>query len=216
MASSAPAAPNHHAHHRGFSGITGALAALTMTVGRDGDARLAAELTGLGPDDVLVDVGCGPGTAARHAASLGARVVAVDPADVMRRVGDVLTRRQPVTFVDGAAERLPVGDGEATVVWTLASVHHWIDVDAGLAEVRRVLRPGGRFLAMERRVRAGATGLASHGWTPPQADAFADLCRAAGFVELRVEEHPSRRGGALCVLGSAPAPEPSRARPTSA
>jgi hypothetical protein len=35
-------------------------------------------------------------------------------------------------------------------------------------------------------------------------DRRASVCRAAGFGELQVEEHPSRRGGALCVLGSAP------------
>jgi ubiquinone/menaquinone biosynthesis C-methylase UbiE len=48
-------------------------------------------------------------------------------------------------------------------------VHHWHDLDAGLAEVRRVLRPSGRFLAIERQVEPGATGLASHGWTAEQA-----------------------------------------------
>jgi ubiquinone/menaquinone biosynthesis C-methylase UbiE len=200
---SVPTVPNHHAHHRGFSGLTGALAALTMTVGRRGDARLAARLTNIGPGDFLVDVGCGPGTAARNAASDGARVVGVDPAEMMLRIGRLVTRSPLVTFVEGAAERLPVGQGEATVVWSLASVHHWLDVDAGLGEARRVLGPGGRFLAVERLVRAGATGLASHGWTPQQADVFAGLCGAAGFGDVRVEEHPSRRGAALCVLGTA-------------
>jgi hypothetical protein len=43
-------------------------------------------------------------------------------------------------------------------------------------------------------VRApGATGHASHGWTDEQAQIFADLCHAAGFVEARVDVH--RPGG---------------------
>jgi ubiquinone/menaquinone biosynthesis C-methylase UbiE len=201
-----PTVPNHHAHHPAFRGLGGTVAALTMTVGRDADARLAARLTGIGPDDVLVDVGCGPGAAARHAANLGAHVVGVDPAEVMLRMGRLLTKASTVRYVEGRAERLPLEDGDATVVWTLASVHHWSDVDAGVCEARRVLRPGGRFLAMERRVRPGATGLASHGWTPAQADSLADRCRTAGFVEVRVEEHPSRRGAVLCVLATALSP----------
>jgi ubiquinone/menaquinone biosynthesis C-methylase UbiE len=203
---SAPTVPNHHADFPRFSGLSGTIAALTMTVGRGADARLAARLTGIGPADILVDVGCGPGTAARHAATLGARVVGVDPADVMLRLARALTRTSSVRFVDGVAERLPVEDGEATVVWSLASVHHWPDVEAGVREALRVLRSKGRFLAMERHVRAGATGLASHGWTPAQAEALADLCRSSGFVDVRVEEHRSRRGAVLCVLGTAPFP----------
>src|SRR5438128_3774731 len=75
--------PNHHHDYPGFSGLSGLLAAATMTTGRGGDARLAAELTHLGPDDLVVDVGCGPGAAARHAARVGARVTGVDPATVM-------------------------------------------------------------------------------------------------------------------------------------
>jgi SAM-dependent methyltransferase len=201
--SDALTAPNHHADHPGFSGVAGALAALTMTVGRSADARLAARLVGVDRAAVVVDVGCGPGTAARHAAALGARVVGVDPAAVMLRVARWLTRGSSVSFVEGVAERLPVEADEATVVWSLASVHHWPDVEAGVREARRALRPGGRVLAIERRVRPGAKGLASHGWTPPQADAFAELCRAAGFADVRVEEHRSRRGAVLCVIGTA-------------
>jgi ubiquinone/menaquinone biosynthesis C-methylase UbiE len=72
-------------------------------------------------------------------------------------------------------------------------VHHWGDVRAGLAEAFRVLQRGGRFLAMERRVRPGATGLGSHGWTAQQVDAFAGLCRAVGFVEVGTEERSPGR-----------------------
>ncbi len=59
--------PNHHAHHRGFSGLTGWLAARSMSTGRTGNAELAIELTELRPGDRVVDIGCGPGVAARLA-----------------------------------------------------------------------------------------------------------------------------------------------------
>ena len=73
------------------------------------------------------------------------------------------------------------------MVWSVATVHHWADVTAGLAEVARVLAPGGRFVVIERRVQPGATGLASHGWTDEQAASFAAYCRSAGFDDVRVE-----------------------------
>src|SRR4051812_30795642 len=100
--------PNHHAHHRGFSGATGWIAALSMVFGREGDARLAARLTGLQRGDQVIDVGCGPGVAVRHAATVGASVTGVDPAAVMLRVARRLARTEGVRFVDGTAEALPL------------------------------------------------------------------------------------------------------------
>src|SRR6185437_722041 len=106
---------------------------------------------------------------------------------VMLRLARTLTADRPaITWVDGAAEHLPELDASATVVWSLACVHHWRDVTAGLAEIKRVLAPGGRFVAIERLVRPGATGLSSHGWTTPQAESFAAQCLAAGLVDPRV------------------------------
>ena len=185
--------PNHHADHAGFHGLGGLLVGLTMTIGRGAIDRLAADLTAVGAGDHVVDVGCGPGGAAREAARRGAQVTGVDPAPVMLQLARRLTWRRRVTWSEGAAEALPLADGSATVLWSLASVHHWPELDAGLAEAHRVLGPTGRFLAIERRTRPGATGLASHGWTDAQAEAFAERCRAAGFVDPRVARHTAGR-----------------------
>ena len=122
----------------------------------------------------------------------------------MRLVGRVLTRRGRVDFLDGSAEALPVPDGSATVAWSLACVHHWSDLDAGLAEARRVLRPGGRFLAMERHTQLGADGLASHGWTDEQATAFAACCQAAGFEDVVAASHQAGRKPVLTVQARRP------------
>lgn len=168
---------------------------LVMTVAGGAVARLAADLATVSDADCVVDVGCGPGTAVREAARRGASVTGVDPAPVMLRLARTLTPdRLPITWAGGAAEDLRQPDVSATVVWSLATVHHWTDVTTGLAEIRRVLAPGGRFLAIERRTRPGATGLASHGWTDHQAESFAAQCQAAGFADVRVEKHsPGRR-----------------------
>lgn len=182
--------PNHHADQAGFAGVSGLLVGLIMLIGHRDIARFAADLTSVSGSDRVVDVGCGPGTAAREAAHRGARVVGVDPAPVMLRLARTFTRdRHDVTWAEGVAEDLPLPDESATVVWSLATVHHWRDITAGLAQVQRVLAPAGRFLAIERSARPGATGLASHGWTDQQAESFAARCRAAGFSDVRVEKH---------------------------
>ncbi|MDQ3903892.1 MAG: class I SAM-dependent methyltransferase [Actinomycetota bacterium] len=186
---------NHHADHPGFRGVTGLLAGLTMIPGRGGVARLAADLAAVSATDRVIDVGCGPGTAAREAARRGAQVIGIDPAPVMLRLAKALTLQEArVTWVEASAEDLRQPDASATVLWCVASVHHWKDVSAGVDETWRVLAPGGRLLAIERRVPPAATGLASHGWTDQQAQSFAAQCRAAGFADVRVEQHsPSRQ-----------------------
>ena len=195
--SGSAAVPNHHADHPGFRGLPGVVAGLSFTVGRGPTARLAADLTAVGPGDHVVDVGCGPGTAVREARRRGANATGVDPADVMLRLGRLLTRGDGITWAPGTAEALPVDAGAATVVWSLATVHHWHDVDRGLAETSRALRSGGRFLVAERRIRPGARGLRSHGWTGDQAEAFADACRTAGLADVTVSTH---RPGAVTTL----------------
>src|SRR5690606_6805868 len=206
----APAAPppNHHADHPGFAGPAGLLAALAFTIGRGATADLAISLTRTGPGDDVVDIGCGPGVAVRRAAARGAAsVTGVDPAAVMLRVARVLSRARrrsaPVRYLEGTAEALPLADRSASVAWSLATVHHWRDIDAGLAEARRVLRPSGRFLAVERRFEPGATGHGSHGWTEEQAGLFADRCRAAGFGAVEVGHHRPGRQLLLSVLATA-------------
>lgn len=194
---------NHHANHPGFAGMTGLLTGFIMNVAGGSAARLVADLAELSAADRVIDVGCGPGTAVRAAARRGAHAIGVDPAPIMLRLAAALTRdRAAITWAEGTAEDLRQPDGSATVLWSIAAVHRWRDVTAGLAEARRVLAPGGRLLAIERQVRPGATGLASHGWTDQQAQAFATQCRTTGFDDVRVEQHtPGRR--ALHVVRAA-------------
>ncbi len=196
--------PNHHADHAGFSGIKGWLIAQTMTVGRTAQADLAIDATGLEPGANLVDVGCGPGVAATRAAGMGASVIGVDPSSQMLGVARRRDRAGRVDWREGVAENLPVDDGSQDVAWSLASVHHWPDIDGGLAEVYRVLRADGTLLAMERSIKRDATGLASHGWTLEQADRFAAMSEEAGFTDSLVETRTARRGQVVLVRATKP------------
>lgn len=200
--------PNHHADHPGFGGVSGLIAALSFNIGREDDADLAVRLAGVTASDDVVDIGCGPGVAARRAAAAGASsVIGIDPAPVMLRIGRLTPHRHGrarLRYIEGTAESLPLADRSASVVWSLATVHHWHDIVLGLAEVRRVLRPGGTFLAIERRVKPGATGHRSHGWIDDQAHALADLAQDVGLTGTEVEQHRSGQRTVLSVLARAP------------
>jgi len=182
------------------------LTAVSMTVGRGPAVRTMADLAQLTPADSVVDIGCGPGTAARVAARQCEHVTGVDPTPAMLRLGRWLTaiQRVPnVAFVEGAAESLPLPDDSATVAWALSSVHHWTDRAAGVAEARRVLRPGGRILLAERLVKPGAHGHAAHGLTHEQADQSIGDLTAAGFSDTVSEIKQAGRRTLIVVRGSA-------------
>ena len=184
-----------HGHER-FQGASGLVIGAVMLVGRGSLSRLAADLAGVGPGDRVLDVGCGPGSAAREAARRGAEVTGVDPAPLMLRLGRyLLTSRsgRNIVFVPGTAEALPVADGAVTVAWAISSAHHWPDVPAGLRELHRVLAPGGRLIIAEGAARPGAHGLAAHGFTEAQAAETVAAAQAAGFAGARYETHRAGR-----------------------
>jgi ubiquinone/menaquinone biosynthesis C-methylase UbiE len=193
---------------REFEGVMGLLAGWAMALGRGRSARLVADLAGVGPGDRVVDVGSGPGRFLREAAERGAEAVGVEPSAQMRRLAQRRTParlRPAVTVVDGVAERLPLEDGSATVAWAVASVHHWTDRDAGLAELYRVLRPGGRLLLAERLARRGGW-LRHHAFTWEQAEGLAGQVWSAGFATVKTSRHVvGRRYHAVLVTAERPA-----------
>jgi SAM-dependent methyltransferase len=95
---------------------------------------------GLAPGTTVVDLGAGTGKFTRLLLPSGARVVAVEPVASMREQFAVAVPE--VEVVDGTAEAVPLGDGEADAV-VVAQAAHWFDLDVALAEIARVLRPGG-------------------------------------------------------------------------
>jgi SAM-dependent methyltransferase len=183
--------------------------ALTMLFGRGGMARTIADLAHLSANDVVVDVGCGPGAAARRARREGAAwVIGVDPSPEMVRFARRLTslrRVNELDFLEGSAESLPLESASATVVWAIQSVHHWADCRRGLAESRRVLAPRGRLLLMERAVVPGAHGRAAHGLTDHQADELGALIGHTGFVDVGRQIARVGRQNFVVVTASAPA-----------
>lgn len=195
---------NHHADHPGFAGPAGLAMGIVMFVAGRRRARMVVEIAAPTRADHVVDIGCGPGAVVGAAAGRGARITGVDPSPTMLRLARLFVRGPSVRWAEGTAENLPVPDDTATMAWAVATVHHWPDVTAALTEIGRVLAPGGRFLTVERHVAAGATGLASHGWTEDQAQSFADQCRAAHFTDLRLDRHTAGRHTFLAVHATRP------------
>ncbi|HEY2815047.1 MAG TPA: class I SAM-dependent methyltransferase [Acidimicrobiales bacterium] len=93
----------------------------------------------------ILDVGCGEGQVARLAHSLPGvrRVVGIDP--TAAQVDVAVARGGGPTYARAAAAKLPFRDGRFDAVVACLVFEHIHDVDDAIAEVARVLRPGGRF-----------------------------------------------------------------------
>lgn len=95
---------------------------------------------GIGPGREVVDLAAGTGKLTRLLAPTGARLRAVEPVEAMRAV--LLEALPGIEALDGTAEALPFDDASVDVI-TVAQGFHWFDAPTALAEIARVLRPGG-------------------------------------------------------------------------
>lgn len=165
-------------------------------------------------EDVL-DLAGGTGDVAFRLAALGARVTVADPSVEMMAVGRARPGGDTVTWIEAEAEHLPFPDAAFDVVTIAFGIRNVTRMDAALAEIRRVLRPGGRFLCLEfstprpwlapayrlwsrtaipalgtivsGRVEAYRYLIESIARFPDQAE-FAERIRAAGFGSVAHED----------------------------
>ena len=93
--------------------------------------------------DVVLDVGCGDGQIARALAAIGATVLGIDPTQMHIDIAN--ERAGGPTYQLGSATSLPVGDATQDAVVACLVFEHIDEVDAAIAEVARVLKPGGQF-----------------------------------------------------------------------
>lgn len=93
--------------------------------------------------DRILDVGCGDGQIARALARQGSTVVGIDPTQMHIDIAN--ERGGGPSYVLGSATKLPADDGSVDAVVACLVFEHIDEMDAAVAEVARVLRPGGQF-----------------------------------------------------------------------
>jgi demethylmenaquinone methyltransferase/2-methoxy-6-polyprenyl-1,4-benzoquinol methylase len=141
--------------------------------------RATVRVVGAGPGTRVLDLAAGTGTSSTALAAAGADVVASDFSLGMLAAG---RRRNPgLAFVAGDALALPFADASfdaVTMSFGLRNVH---DVDAALAELARVTRPGGRLVICE---------FSHPTWAPWRTVYVEYLMRALPALARRVSSNP--------------------------
>jgi len=146
------------------------------------------------PDDGRVlDIGCGNGWATRLMAEQArfGRVVGIDISDEMvdlaRESSDGFSNLE---FREASAEKLSFAEGEFTHAFSMESLYYYSDIPRALQEIRRVLKPGGKFACVVDLYKENRP---SHQWVeqlkvPVQVLSvleYRSLFEAAGFVNVR-------------------------------
>jgi demethylmenaquinone methyltransferase / 2-methoxy-6-polyprenyl-1,4-benzoquinol methylase len=181
----------------------------TMTMGLDQHWRRATVAAVVQPGDRVLDACCGTGDLALAALDAGATVTGLDFSEPMlerarRKSGEI-------DWVQGDAEKLPFEDESFDAATVGFGVRNLADLERGLVELRRVLRPGGRVAILEITRPSGPLapfyrlwfdgfvpllgkllpGGSAYTYLPasvrrfPGPDELAGLLRGAGFDDVR-------------------------------
>ena len=113
--------------------------------GRLGWPPEVVHIPGLPPTATVLDLGAGTGKLTRLLVPTFGRVVAVEPAEAMRRVLDVLCPEAEA--LPGTGQEIPLADASVDAVFA-AQAFHWFEDERAVAEITRVLRPGGALVLM--------------------------------------------------------------------
>ncbi len=131
----------HEIAARGFGAEAGAYDRARPSYPPDAIDWLVKGL-GIGPGRQVVDLAAGTGKLTALLAQTSADLIAVEPVAAMR---DRLRERLPdVPVLAGVAEALPLADQSADAV-IVAQAFHWFDAKRAMAEIARVVRPGGHL-----------------------------------------------------------------------
>ncbi|WP_068161571.1 class I SAM-dependent methyltransferase [Rhodococcus phenolicus] len=205
-------------------GLPGKVVGHLMSVQHRSLTGWALDTIGIPPAASVLDVGCGSGMALGMVSRrTSGRLMGVDYSDVM--VAQTLRRNRAAVqatrlrAANGTADRLPCDDNSFDVALAIETVYFWPDLAAGLREVHRVLRPGGRIgvvVEMSKESMLSPTLVQrtvgrrfierseASGMTILSADALCGYLNDAGFDDSRWATRPERSLGWLCAWATKP------------
>jgi SAM-dependent methyltransferase len=160
--------------------------------------RAAVDEAGISRGGVVADVGCGTGRALlplRDAVGPAGAVIALDVTPEMLHAACQAAEAAGAARVLADARALPLRDGCADAIFAAGLVSHLPDTEAGLRELARVIRPGGKLVLFHPTGRAALAARHGHVLSPDEPLAEGPLRRAtqaSGWVLTAYDDAPHR------------------------
>ena len=168
--------------------------------------RRLLRLAAVKPGDHLLDLCCGTGDVALQFAKAGANVTALDFSEAMLAVARARSGAAglPVDWLNGDALALPFPDARFDVVIVSYGLRNLADFKAGLREMHRVTKPGGRILVLDfgkprRRLLRSAYFAYLRCWVPLFGRMLCGDSATYSYILESLKHYPAQQGVALAM-----------------
>jgi SAM-dependent methyltransferase len=168
----------------------------------------------IGKQDTILDVGCGGGGAVHKLARIAAngKVYGIDYSNesvtVSRRTNKPFIQMGRVEIQQGSVSCLPFSDSIVDLVTAVNTHNYWPDVVAGMQEILRVLKPGGKLIIIGSVYKGGKDDKRNQKYAElieiafPSVNELRELFLRAGYSEVQMFEKYHR--GWMCGIGGKP------------
>jgi ubiquinone/menaquinone biosynthesis C-methylase UbiE len=187
-------------HYGCPAGVIGRVAGKRMARQHEVETGWTVSLLALTPTDRVLEIGCGAGRALELVAQEvpSGEVIGIDLSPTMvreaRRCNAQAIRAGTVVVEPGDVTHLPLADDQFDKVFSIHSIYFWPDRARALAELRRVLRPGGVLVSTLTTGKNEPAASGSDWFQSFLNDPLLPEIAQAGFQTVSVTEGPDSRG----------------------
>ncbi len=148
------------------------------------------------PDGKYLDIGCGTGNYLKALEDKGLHMIGVDPSEKMLTEARISSPN--AEFVTGKAEELPINDNQYDGAVGTFTLHHWTDIQAGLNELYRVLKPSSKLIFLSFTpeqmdqywlIHYFPDMIKKSGRTLPELKGMQTMLLNAGFKNIQTEKY---------------------------
>jgi SAM-dependent methyltransferase len=175
-------------------GLLGRVLGLLMNAGHRDAYHWGLDLIAIEPDSIVLDIGCGGGKVVNLLAvqASNGRVYGIDHSldmvKLSRKVNESLIQSGRVEIDHGSVSSLPYLDDMFDAVTAFETVEFWPNLSGDLQEVKRVLKPSGVFLIVNRCPGVGEQDKWAKVLQLCTPDEFRECLRDAGYSDVAVDD----------------------------
>lgn len=151
--------------------------------------------------DIILDIGCGNGTMLEMISRLcDCKLIGTDISEDAIKDARHRLSGKPVQLIRCPVDDIPLDDSSIDKVLTINTMYFWDDLERGLSEIKRVLKPGGSFVATHyTRQSLDAYSHTHYGYKKRSEEEVVVVARAIGF---EAKFHPIMNERAYCLICS--------------